>query len=134
MRQQGVRAVLEVGEGVYKKVADPEAHHEIEETNIHRYISVSGASEPHGRGMDAGPNSTVGTPSRAPTKTVGHLGRLTEYKKKSGDISSILAWDDLTGMKLDAGKVKEARSKEVHYIHDKRVYDKIPRNQAIGHE
>ena len=46
-------------------------------------------------------------------------------------MSSILAWDDLTGMKLDAGKVVEARTKEVQYIRDKRVYDKIPRSQAI---
>ena len=42
-----------------------------------------------------------------------------------------MAWDDLTGMKLDAGKVVEARSKEVTYIRDKRVYDKIPRQQAL---
>ena len=33
-------------------------------------------------------------------------------------------------MKLDAGKVKEARAKEVGYIRDKRVYEKIPRAQA----
>ena len=31
-----------------------------------------------------------------------------EYRNKQGDISSALAWDDLTHMKLDAGKVKEA--------------------------
>ena len=37
-----------------------------------------------------------------------------------------MAWDDLTGMKLDAGKVKEAREQEVGYIRDRRVYDKIP--------
>ena len=48
------------------------------------------------------------------------LGRLTEYRKKDGGISSVLAYDDLTGMKLDAGKVKEARSKEVGYIRDKK--------------
>ena len=54
-----------------------------------------------------------------------------EYKNKHGDISSAIAWDDLTGMKLDAGKVKEARDKEVGYIRDKRVYDKIPRAQAV---
>ena len=54
-----------------------------------------------------------------------------EYKNKKGEISSVLAWDDLTGMRLDAGKVKEARAKEVGYIRDKRVYDKIPRAQAL---
>ena len=33
-------------------------------------------------------------------------------------------------MKLDAGKVIEARTKEVTYLRDKRLYDKIPRHQA----
>ena len=47
------------------------------------------------------------------------LGRLMEYRNKHGDISSAIAWGDLTGMKLDAGKVKEAREKEVGYIRDK---------------
>ena len=44
--------------------------------------------------------------------------------------SSVLAWDDLTGMKLEAGKGKEARSKEVQYFRDKMLYEKIPRSQA----
>ena len=56
---------------------------------------------------------------------------MKEYRNKKGDISSVLAWDDLTGMKLEAGKVKEARTKEVQYLRDKRVYVKIPRSQAI---
>ena len=34
-------------------------------------------------------------------------------------------------MRLDAGKVVEARAKEVTYLRDKRVYDKIPRHQAL---
>ena len=59
------------------------------------------------------------------------LCRLTEYREKGNDISSALAWDDLTGMRLDAGKVREARSKEVQYIWDKRVYDNNPRQQAL---
>ena len=45
-------------------------------------------------------------------------------------MSSVLAWDDLTGMRLEAGKVVEARAKEVGYIRDKRVYAKILRSQA----
>ena len=59
------------------------------------------------------------------------LGRLTEYRKKNGDISSLLAWDDLTGMKLDPGKVKEARAKEIQYAQDKVVYNKLPRSTAV---
>ena len=62
---------------------------------------------------------------------MGRLGRLTQYKNKAGDIASALAYDDLTGMKLDAGKVIEARTKEVTYLRDKRVYDKIPRRQSL---
>ena len=42
-----------------------------------------------------------------------------------------MAFDDITGMKLDAGKVIEARTKEIHYVRDMRVYDKIPRAQAV---
>ena len=61
----------------------------------------------------------------------GRLGRLTQHKNKAGDITSALAWDDLTCMKLDAGTVIEARTKEVTYLRDKRVYDKIPRHQAV---
>ena len=57
--------------------------------------------------------------------------RLTTYRNKHGDVPSVLAWVDLTHMRLDAGKVVEARSKEVEYIRDKRVYDKIPRNVAL---
>ena len=41
------------------------------------------------------------------------LKRLMEYKNKHGDISSAIAWDDLIGMRLDAGKDKEARDEEV---------------------
>ena len=43
----------------------------------------------------------------------------------------MLAWDDLTNMKLDAGKVKEERAKELDCIRGKRVYAKIPRSQAV---
>ena len=56
---------------------------------------------------------------------------MAQYRNKAGDITTSIATDDLTGMKLDAGKVVEARAKEVTYLRDKRVYDKIPRHQAV---
>ena len=56
--------------------------------------------------------------------------RLNKLSIKKGDVSSALAWDDLTGMRLDAGKVIEARAKEVRYVRDKEVYVKIPRATA----
>ncbi len=37
--------------------------------------------------------------------------RLMDTGENAGDVSSALAWDDLTGMRLDAGKVQEARAK-----------------------
>ena len=58
------------------------------------------------------------------------LRRLMERPQGKQGISEALAWDDLTGMKLDAGKVVEARAKEVGYIGDKRVYNKIFGSQA----
>ena len=36
-------------------------------------------------------------------------------------VSNKIAWDDLTGMTLDAGKVVEARAKEVQYVRNKNV-------------
>ena len=45
-------------------------------------------------------------------------------------MSEAIAWDDLTGMQLDAGKVKEARAKEIGYVRSKPVWVKINRKQA----
>ena len=47
------------------------------------------------------------------------LNKLTCHKSANGSITSALAWDDLTGMRLDAGQVIEARAKEVQYVKDK---------------
>ena len=50
--------------------------------------------------------------------------------KPGRDISGALAWDDLTGMRLKADKVIEAREKEMKYVRDMRVWAKIPRKLA----
>ena len=47
-------------------------------------------------------------------------------------LSGSLPWDDLTSMKLEAGKVIEARAKEIQYTIQKRVYKKIPRREAVS--
>ena len=60
------------------------------------------------------------------------LKRLMERPADAKGISEALAWDDLTGMKLDGHMVKEARAKEIHYVRDKRVWHKIPRRQALA--
>ena len=53
-------------------------------------------------------------------------------RNKYGTISSALAFDDVTGMTLEAGKVKEARSKEIQYVRDMHVYDMIARSMATA--
>ena len=58
------------------------------------------------------------------------LNKLACHKNPKCEIVSALAWDDLTGMRLDAGKVIEARAKEVQYIMDKRVCSKITRKKT----
>ena len=68
---------------------------------------------------------------RQTEQTNQFLGRLTHRKNRAGDITSSLAWDDLTGMRLEAGRVVEARAKEVTYLREKRVYDKIHRQYAM---
>ena len=46
------------------------------------------------------------------------------------DISEALAWDDLTGMRFKADQVIEARSKEMTYVRDMKVWTNIPRRLA----
>ena len=47
-----------------------------------------------------------------------------------GNISEAPAWDYLTCMRLDGHKVLEARSKEIAYVRDKKVWKKITRREA----
>ena len=54
------------------------------------------------------------------------LLKLVEGRVTGRGTSEALAWDDLTGMSLDAGKVEEARKKEMDYVHDKEVWVKTP--------
>ena len=49
-------------------------------------------------------------------------------------VTETLAWDDLTDMQLDRGKVKEARQKEIEYVRKKDVWIKITRRQAIAND
>ena len=86
-RRLQVRAVLEVGEGVHKRVVDTEEFHDDELE----------AGTPVGTGF--GP---AGEPKASSNDLV--LYRLNKLSIKNGDVSSALAWDDLAGMRLDAGK------------------------------
>ena len=52
-------------------------------------------------------------------------------KEEARLLSQGLAWDDLTNMQLDAGKVTEARKKEIDYVRNRGVWEKVSRQQAI---
>ena len=41
------------------------------------------------------------------------------------------AWDDVTGMPLDWGKVRGAREEELAYVRGKSVWSKVPRAEAV---
>ena len=137
----GITPMLSIRECVHLTSIDPEENHEKEEVDIEALIrKIEGQAQeergdqeaslqgPGSRSGAGSPSAPVSRPKAQPSMP---LRKLMEYKNKKGDVSSVLAWDDLTHMKLDAGKVKEARPKEVGYIRDKRVYDKIPRTQAV---
>ena len=57
------------------------------------------------------------------------LYRLTRVTNNKS-VSESIAWDDLTGMRLSADKVIEARGKEMQYVRDMKVWEKIPRRVA----
>ena len=61
-----------------------------------------------------------------PPSPLFRLTRATNQKH----ISEALAWDDLTGMRLQADKVIEAREKEVKYVREMKVWENIPRRLA----
>ena len=121
-RRLQVRAVLEVGEGVHKRVVDTKEFHDDE--------LVPGS--PVGAGL--GP---IGDSVASSKDSVVY--RLNKLSIKKDDVSSALAWDDLTGMRLDAGKVIEARSREIWYVKDMGVYGKDtrkgrPSTRSKGHQ
>ena len=66
------------------------------------------------------------------TSALPDVNKFHEDDKSINDVSMKIAWDDLTGMKLDAWKVTEARGKEIGYIKDKGVWSKIPRHMAVA--
>ena len=63
--------------------------------------------------------------------SIATRSKLSTNRDSKGGISEALAWDDLTGMKLNGHKVLEARSKEIAYVRDKRVWKKISRRTYL---
>lgn len=51
--------------------------------------------------------------------------------EETGDPDMKDAWDDLTDEELDANEVQKARAKEMSYIHEKKVWEVIPHEEAV---
>jgi len=60
------------------------------------------------------------------------LFKFTQVTRDRNEVSGALAWDDLTGMRLSADRVIEARSEEIQYVKDMGVWTKIPRTNGAG--
>ena len=106
-------------EGPCVKGIDAEYLHERDEVDIPALIRKIEAEEER-RSGDTGRHD-LGTPSGPWSKPLSPqmaLHRLTEYRNKAGEVSSVVACDDLTNMRLEAGKVKEARGKEIEYVRE----------------
>ena len=121
---------MEVGAGVHRRRIDTEEHHESPEEEIMRLIRKELGDQ------ELIPSNTpdlIGCPSVLAGfgggAKVGRLGRLTHYKNRAGDVTSFLAWDDLTGMRLEAGKVVEARAMEVTYLRETSTIRSIDRRR-----
>ena len=43
-----------------------------------------------------------------------------------------LYWDDINGTWLDTAEVKKARGTELSWVHERKVYDIVPRSEATS--
>ena len=76
-REHGVRVVLEIDEGVYKRVVDAEDHHDRRESEVGRHLNRMGRSTP--------PDLVRGS-----RETIRRFSRLTEYMNNNGGRPSVL--------------------------------------------
>ena len=118
-RKCNVTAIMAMTEGPCVKGIDAEDLHERDEVDIPALIRKIEADEERRRG-DTGRHDlgTLSGPWSKPLSPQMALRRLTEYRNKAGEVSSVVACDDLTNMRLEAGNVKEARGKEIEYVRE----------------
>lgn len=80
--------------------------HERDKVDIPALICNIETDEERLKGSLGGRVGAPSGPSRKPDSASAPLRRRTEHKNKAGEVPSVLAWDDLTNMKLEAGRVK----------------------------
>ena len=96
-------ALLAVGDGPQVKNVHPEEHHEKDEVDIEALIrKIAEEEELTSCNDQAGRVGGTVAASRRTLNRATPIGRLTEVKNNNGDMSSALAFDDVSGMKLEA--------------------------------
>ena len=91
-------------EDLHTRHIDAEDLHERDDVDISALIRNIEAEEEKSRGVEVKASGTPSSPAGRSDIRSTHLKRLTECKNKAGYVSSVLAWDDLTHMKLDRAK------------------------------
>ena len=123
---------MELGRGIHQRTIDTEEYHESPEEDMKRAMMSEFGKEELPVESHLNPLGCSIAPLGIKSGSkMEELRQLTHCKNRAGGITSSLAWDDLTGMKLEAGRVIEARAKEVTYLREKRVYDKVHRQYAM---
>ena len=83
-RQHKIRAVMEVGEGVFKRRFDTEEFHENDSEEVERFIrrQLEEVDElMNQRDPTAGPTGTATRPNgKVGGSSMGRLGKLTQYR------------------------------------------------------
>ena len=91
-RQHGIRAVMEVGEGVFKIRLDSEEFHENDCVEVERFIRRQLEEEDEQmkyRNLTSGPVGTATGPhGKGGGTSIRRLGKLAQYRNKAGDITS----------------------------------------------
>ena len=78
-------------------------------------------------GTPAGAPGKPGAAKRGPGNAKPLPSRICMLKQNG---KNWVAYDDVTGLELDANKVYDARLKEVEFVHEKKVWSKIRRADA----
>ena len=73
----------------------------------------------------------IGKGKKLPSKEDHHDGEEASREAEIGAKYDVEAWDDVSGVKLDAKQVMKARNEEIGWFKKKGVYQKIPRAEAI---
>ena len=87
----------------------------------------------HRRGHEGGEDVEDALLEETDDRGQQHAGGGIAQGRCHEDMDALLqeAWDDVSGAAVDSKKVRRARLKEIQYIKDKKVWRRIPRQEAL---